>query len=85
MTSTLGVPAKLLHDALGHVITVELRQGSFIEENWPKVGLECMREISVAHSAFVAEDSLNISLRDITVTCRDGRVTQLLNLNTLDA
>jgi len=31
----------------------------------------------VAHSAFIAEDSLNISLKDITVTGRDGRVTQL--------
>jgi small nuclear ribonucleoprotein D3 len=25
----------------------------------------------------IAEDSLNVSLRDITVTGRDGRVTQL--------
>lgn len=27
MTSTLGVPVKLLHEALGHVITVELKTG----------------------------------------------------------
>jgi hypothetical protein len=27
MTSTLGVPVKLLHEALGHIITVELKTG----------------------------------------------------------
>lgn len=27
--------------------------------------------------SFIAEDNLNISLRDITVTGRDGRVSQL--------
>jgi hypothetical protein len=27
MASTLGVPVKLLHEALGHVITVELKTG----------------------------------------------------------
>lgn len=26
---------------------------------------------------YIAEDSLNISLREITVTARDGRVSQL--------
>ena len=27
MASTLGVPVKLLHEALGHTITVELKTG----------------------------------------------------------
>ncbi len=27
MASTLGIPVKLLHEALGHVITVELKSG----------------------------------------------------------
>lgn len=27
MTSNIGVPTKLLHEALGHVITVELKTG----------------------------------------------------------
>ncbi|KAH7107978.1 small nuclear ribonucleoprotein Sm D3 [Auriculariales sp. MPI-PUGE-AT-0066] len=60
MASTLGVPVKLLHEAIGHIVTVELKtsqlyRGKLLE----------------------AEDSLNISLRDITVTGRDGRVSQL--------
>lgn len=27
MASTLGVPVKLLHEAMGHIITVELKTG----------------------------------------------------------
>ncbi|ELU38208.1 LSM domain-containing protein [Rhizoctonia solani AG-1 IA] len=54
MASTIGVPVKLLHEALGHIITVELKSG-----------------------ALYPEDSLNISLKDITVTGRDGKVSQL--------
>ncbi|KAA1063925.1 small nuclear ribonucleoprotein Sm D3 [Puccinia graminis f. sp. tritici] len=60
MTSNIGVPTKLLHEALGHVITVELKTGQVYRGK--------------LHDA---EDNLNISLKDITVTHRDGRVTQL--------
>jgi small nuclear ribonucleoprotein D3 len=28
MASTIGVPVKLLHEALGHIITVELKSGA---------------------------------------------------------
>nr|ODN94872.1 small nuclear ribonucleoprotein D3 [Cryptococcus depauperatus CBS 7855] len=51
--ANLGVPVKLLHESLGHIITVELKTGES------------------------AEDTLNIALREITVTARDGRVSQL--------
>ncbi|KAG8890213.1 hypothetical protein FRB98_000541 [Tulasnella sp. 332] len=60
MASALGVPVKLLHEALGHIITVELKTGQLYRGKLAE-----------------AEDSLNISLRDITVTGRDGRVSQL--------
>ncbi|PPQ67259.1 hypothetical protein CVT25_005843 [Psilocybe cyanescens] len=56
----LGVPIKLLHESLGHVITVELKTGQLYRGKLAE-----------------AEDNLNISLKDITVTGRDGRVSQL--------
>ncbi|KAI0779471.1 hypothetical protein C8Q74DRAFT_693469 [Fomes fomentarius] len=59
-TSGLGVPVKLLHESLGHVITVELKTGQLYRGKLAE-----------------AEDNLNISLKDITVTQRDGRVSQL--------
>ncbi|KAI0316447.1 hypothetical protein OF83DRAFT_1126672 [Amylostereum chailletii] len=60
MSSGLGVPVKLLHESLGHVITVELKTGQLYRGKLAE-----------------AEDNLNISLKDITVTGRDGRVSQL--------
>ncbi|KAG8757679.1 small nuclear ribonucleoprotein Sm D3 [Ceratobasidium sp. 423] len=60
MASTIGVPIKLLHEALGHIITVELKSGALYRGKLAD-----------------AEDSLNISLKDITVTGRDGKVSQL--------
>ncbi|KAF7315601.1 Zn(2)-C6 fungal-type domain-containing protein [Mycena indigotica] len=56
----LGVPVKLLHESLGHIITVELKTGAMYRGKLAE-----------------AEDNLNISLKDITVTGRDGRVSQL--------
>jgi len=59
-TAGLGVPVKLLHESLGHIITVELKTGQLYRGKLAE-----------------AEDNLNISLKDITVTGRDGRVSQL--------
>ncbi|KAK0212564.1 small nuclear ribonucleoprotein Sm D3 [Desarmillaria ectypa] len=59
-TSGLGVPVKLLHESLGHIITVELKTGQLYRGKLAE-----------------AEDNLNISLKEITVTARDGRVSQL--------
>ena len=43
MASPLGVPVKLLHEALGHVITVELKTGQLyrgkLAEGNPRVSL----------------------------------------------
>ncbi|KIY71870.1 Sm-like ribonucleo protein [Cylindrobasidium torrendii FP15055 ss-10] len=60
MSSGLGVPVKLLHESLGHIITVELKTGQLYRGKLAE-----------------AEDNLNISLKEITVTARDGRVSQL--------
>ncbi|KAK0484377.1 small nuclear ribonucleoprotein Sm D3 [Armillaria luteobubalina] len=65
-TSGLGVPVKLLHESLGHIITVELKTGQLYRG---KAGRRCV--------STCPEDNLNISLKEITVTARDGRVSQL--------
>ncbi|KAK7692369.1 hypothetical protein QCA50_003994 [Cerrena zonata] len=60
MSSSLGIPVKLLHESLGHIVTVELKTGQLYRGKLAE-----------------AEDNLNISLKDITVTQRDGRISQL--------
>ena len=81
MSSGLGIPVKLLHESLGHIITVELKtgqlyRGKLAEGAWtaPRESKYCLAN---AQNILIAEDNLNISLKDITVTGRDGRVSQL--------
>ncbi|TPX51744.1 hypothetical protein SeLEV6574_g00128 [Synchytrium endobioticum] len=57
---SVGVPIKLLHEAQGHIVTLELKNG-----------------ITYRGKLLEAEDSMNVQLRDITVTQRDGKVTKL--------
>lgn len=38
---------------------------------------DCLLSVPCSCFAFTAEDSLNIALREVTVTARDGRVSQL--------
>ncbi|KAI7906641.1 uncharacterized protein BX663DRAFT_497170 [Cokeromyces recurvatus] len=57
---TIGVPIKLLHEAQGHIITLELKTGQLYRGK-----------------LLEAEDNMNVQLKDITVTARDGRVSQL--------
>ncbi|KAG0234313.1 small nuclear ribonucleoprotein Sm D3 [Actinomortierella wolfii] len=57
---SIGVPIKLLHEAQGHIITIELKTGNVYRG-----------------TLFEAEDNMNCQLKDITVTARDGRITQL--------
>jgi small nuclear ribonucleoprotein D3 len=78
----LGVPVKLLHESLGHIVTVELKTGQLYRGKLAEGVLWFLRLGSslwliVLFATYVAEDNLNISLRDITVTGRDGRVSQL--------
>lgn len=116
MTSTIGIPIKLLNEAQarldsprpgsdlscsrngspltslllfqGHIITLEITsgqtyRGKLLEGNlsfyleyglFPCIGptLTCF---SCAHQT--AEDNMNVQLKDITVTARDGRVSHL--------
>lgn len=60
MTSTIGIPIKLLNEAQGHVITLETTLGT-----------------TYRGKLLEAEDSMNIQLKDITLTARDGRVSHL--------
>ncbi|KAI0218773.1 small nuclear ribonucleoprotein Sm D3 [Massospora cicadina] len=59
----LGVPIKLLHEAQGHIITLELTNGTLYRGK-----------------LLDAEDNMNVQLREITMTGRDGRVSQLEQL-----
>ncbi|EEY20498.1 small nuclear ribonucleoprotein Sm D3 [Verticillium alfalfae VaMs.102] len=60
MTSTIGIPIKLLNEAQGHIITLEITSGQ-----------------TYRGKLLEAEDNMNIQLKDITVTARDGRVSHL--------
>ncbi|KAJ8325962.1 hypothetical protein BDV3_003819 [Batrachochytrium dendrobatidis] len=60
MSISIGVPVKLLHEAMGHIVTIELKTGSVYRGK-----------------LLNAEDNMNVQLRDITHTARNGRVSQL--------
>ncbi|KAI8842131.1 hypothetical protein BC829DRAFT_347324, partial [Chytridium lagenaria] len=57
---SIGVPIKLLHEAMGHIITLELKSGMIYRGK-----------------LLEAEDNMNVQLKEIAVTARDGRVTHL--------
>lgn len=57
---SLGIPLKLLHESQGHIVTIELSNGS-----------------TYRGKLDAAEDNMNVQLRDITFTARDGRVSHL--------
>jgi len=57
---SIGIPIKLLHEAEGHIVTMEtvtgeVYRGKLIE----------------------AEDNMNCQIQNITMTARDGKVTNL--------
>ncbi|KAK2071455.1 hypothetical protein P8C59_005878 [Phyllachora maydis] len=60
MTSTIGIPIKLLNEAQGHIVTLEVTSGQ-----------------TYRGKLIEAEDNMNVQLKDITVTARDGRVSHL--------
>ena len=57
---SIGVPIKLLHEAEGHIVTLETTTGEVYRGK-----------------LLEAEDNMNVQLQNITMTSRDGRVTQL--------
>ena len=81
MSSGLGIPVKLLHESLGHIITVELKTGQLYRGKLAEGACAAPHDFRYcsanAQDILIAEDNLNISLKDITVTGRDGRVSQL--------
>ena len=60
---SIGVPIKVLHEAEGHIVSLETTTG------------EVYRGKLVE-----AEDNMNCQMATITVTYRDGRVSQLENV-----
>ncbi|KAK2608384.1 small nuclear ribonucleoprotein Sm D3 [Conoideocrella luteorostrata] len=84
MTSTIGIPIKLLNEAQGHIVTLEitsgqtyrgkLLDGATISPSSPPPVLE---EPALTYLINLAEDNMNVQLKDITVTARDGRVSHL--------
>ena len=58
--SVIGVPIKVLHEAEGHIVTVETTTG------------EVYRGKLVE-----AEDNMNLQMQAVTVTKRDGSVSQM--------
>lgn len=57
---SVGVPVKLLHEAQGHIVTVELKSGHMYRGKLLDV-----------------QDNMNCQLKDITLTQRNGQVSQL--------
>jgi len=60
MSGSIGVPIKVLHEAEGHIITLETVSGEVYRGK-----------------LLEAEDNMNCQLVQITMTARDGRVSQL--------
>ena len=60
---SIGIPIKVLHEAEGHVVTLETLTGEVYRGK-----------------LIEAEDNMNIQMHDITLTSRDGRVSQLQNV-----
>ena len=76
--ASLGIPVKLLHEALGHVITIEIKGGSsyrgkLFEGSCCIQSRHNARLTSSLHHLILAEDNLNVSLKEVTVTARDGK------------
>lgn len=57
---SIGIPIKLLHEAEGHIITLETTTGEVYRGK-----------------LLEAEDNMNCQMQNITLTARDGRVTQV--------
>ncbi|CEP03097.1 Small nuclear ribonucleoprotein Sm D3 [Plasmodiophora brassicae] len=56
----VGIPVKLVHEAEGHIITVEMVTGELYRGQMVE-----------------AEDTMNLSLCNVTCTGRDGRISKL--------
>ena len=109
MTSTIGIPIKLLNEAQAcrltkatiktskltclaqnHVVTLEITSGQvyrgkliegilspFTINLRISVSSTCKQRLIGITGIYTAEDNMNVQLKDITVTARDGRVSHL--------
>ena len=66
---TVGIPVKLLHEAVGHIITIELKGGASYRGR--------LFDGMYFGRAHAAEDNFNITMKEITVTGRDGKQSHL--------
>ncbi|EAS66961.1 LSM domain-containing protein [Dictyostelium discoideum AX4] len=57
---SIGIPVKILHEADGHIVTVELKNGELYRG-----------------TLIESEDNMNCRMKNITVTARDGRNSQM--------
>ncbi|KAI9149465.1 Small nuclear ribonucleoprotein Sm D3 [Paramyrothecium foliicola] len=82
MTSTIGIPIKLLNEAQGHIVTLEITSGQTYRGKLLE-GMEYIVRLAKPFTRLnpltcaAAEDNMNVQLKDITVTARDGRVSHL--------
>ncbi|CUS11520.1 unnamed protein product, partial [Tuber aestivum] len=77
---SIGIPIKLLNEAQGHVCTLELTSGQIFrgrlfEGTCPPP--PTLFPPTLPTNPSTSEDNMNVQLRDITVTARDGRVSHL--------
>lgn len=84
--ANLGVPIKLLHESLGHIITVELKTGevSFYPSGWMKLIIDVPRETHGRYvssltatgtswpCSFFLSSNLSYSITSITRLCDDS-------------
>ena len=60
---SVGVPIKLLHEAEGHIVTLETVEGEIFRGKLVE-----------------AEDNMNCQMREIVMTARDGKTSNLQNV-----
>ncbi|KAJ1930610.1 small nuclear ribonucleoprotein Sm D3 [Tieghemiomyces parasiticus] len=60
MSMSIGVPIKILHEAEGHVVTIEMKNGQ-----------------TYRGTLLESEDNMNVQMKEVTVTARDGQVSKL--------
>lgn len=88
---SIGVPIKVLHEAEGHIVTLETSTGGLTNYVFITyyVYIKYLIHINVCLTftgevyrgkLVEAEDNMNCHMSEITVTFRDGRVTQLENV-----
>ena len=77
--TTIGIPIKLLHEAQGHIVTVELTNGQVYRGKLVEGNFSPPSPIPFPNTLLIcaAEDNCNVQLRDVTGTARDGRVSHL--------